>query len=141
MRFLLIFMAMVFIVGICSETPAHEVVGEGWRSVHQLAANQGGCQNVVAGTDVGQECVLCHTDGGSSSDLNAYALDIQTEQLDGDILWSLAIRHVDLDADTDSDGDGVLNRVEIREHCTFPGDATSVPVEGRTWSRIKALYR
>jgi hypothetical protein len=139
MRLITTILGVVILSAMCAPAGAHELVGESWRSVHSVFANQNGCDNIVNASDLTGDCMLCHTDGGTSSDLNPYGLDIQEEH--GDELWAVTIRRLDVDLDTDSDGDTIPNIIECREDCTFPGDAgSSVPVQKPSWSQLKALY-
>jgi hypothetical protein len=127
MRFILAMFVTVLITGAYSETVATEIVAEAWRATYLTA-----CPTLQGAAD---NCTLCHD--SQSNALNPYALDIQTEQLDGDKLWSFAIPLVEGD---DSDGDGDDNGTEI-DNCTLPGDALNVSVEEQPWGNIKTLYR
>ena len=83
-------------------------------------------------------CTACHQNG---FDYNPYGSALKT-RMDGGMSNTEAF--VDSE-DVDSDGDGFTNGQEIVVDCTLPGDASSfggpVASDGKTWDRIKALYR
>jgi hypothetical protein len=134
MRVVIVVLATFLFAGLGSEAFAHEVIAESWRAHHGVFS----CQELDDATGNAMECILCHTDGGGSGDLNPYAVEIQTYKYANEVIWQIAVASI---KDIDSDGDGVDNGTEIDDDCTFPGDATSVPVSKETWSGIKALYR
>jgi hypothetical protein len=134
MRLFVFILAALCFTGLSTEAVSTEVVGEAWRTHHGLFS----CAELNDASDVTGDCILCHTDGGSSTDLNPYGEDIQTYKYDNDVIWPLAVSGVRGD---DSDGDGVTNVTECHDDCTFPGDPLSVPVEEFSWSKIQALYR
>lgn len=83
-------------------------------------------------------CNACHQNGFN---FNSYgeALRVRIE----DLGMSATEAYQDAEG-IDSDGDGFTNGQEIVVDCTLPWDDTSlgtVPVESRTWERVKALYR
>jgi hypothetical protein len=129
---MMIVLAAVLILGLSSEAVATSFVVDFWQDYYD-----GTCDELRTSATILNDCVLCHNSGGSSSDLNPYAEDLQTAHNQGGP-WSLAIAAID---GNDSDGDTVINNVEIMTDCTFPGDPLSVPLEEQTWSGIKALYR
>ena len=78
-------------------------------------------------------CTTCHING---FDRNPYGADVETELLGGSSI-TVALAAIE---GTDSDGDGDTNIAEINAG-TFPGNpSSSLPVEGATWGKIKALY-
>ena len=131
MKLLVFILAALCFTGLSTEAVSKELIAESWRLHHGIFA----CDELDAAT---HNCTLCHLDGGSLTDLNPYAEDIQFVKYDQDVIWQVAIAGVE---GNDSDGDGVINSVEIEWDCTFPGDPLSVPVEEQAWSRVKALYR
>lgn len=79
------------------------------------------------------DCSTCHVNG---FDLNSYGDDFLTEYDKGNGTTA-ALQAIEGD---DSDGDGDTNIAEINAG-TFPGNPSStLPVEGATWGKIKALY-
>lgn len=133
MRLVTTILGAVVLLAMCAPAGATELVAESWRAHHGPFA----CDTLDQATEIAAECVLCHSDGGSSSDLNPYADDLKAEHDDSGQAWVIVITAVE---PLDSDGDGVVNEVEIQEDCTFPGDALSVPVVNPSWSQLKALY-
>jgi len=131
MRVLIIILSAVLLAGVGWKVTATPSVPDFWSDVYPTA-----CNELKLSAHQPQGCVLCHTSGGSPTDLNPYAVDIKSVHDRGGT-WSAAIEAVEAD---DSDGDGFSNIDEILTNCTFPGDGTS-PVEEQTWGMIKALYR
>ena len=131
MRTLAVILGTVLVAGLWTPASATSFIVDFWQDEYSET-----CDELRRAATALHGCILCHTSGGSSSDLNPYAEDIQdVHDLGG--TWPNAIQTVDPD---DSDGDGVSNNVEILTNCTYPGDATN-PVEGETWGGVKALYR
>jgi hypothetical protein len=130
MRIVMAILTVVFITGLSSEARATSFIVDFWQDIYGET-----CDQLRQSATILNGCVLCHTAGGSSADLNPYALDIQAAHSG---TWAAAIQAVD---QNDSDGDGTVNNVEILTDCTGPGDPENLPVESKTWSGIKALYQ
>jgi len=75
------------------------------------------------------DCLICHTNPPSYSELNPYALDYLANGEDWSNIESM-----------DSDGDSRTNIEEILIDCTNPGDEVSTGNNDETWAMIKALY-
>jgi len=128
----------VLLAGFCGNAAASTVTPDLWIEEYTVPHRSvDACNELRLSAHMPRGCVLCHTAGGSSSDLNDYAVDIKAER-DLGSTWREAFVAVELD---DSDGDGFSSVDEILVHCSFPGDLSSVPVEAATWGRIKALYK
>ena len=130
MRGLILVLVVLFFSGLGFDAVATNIIKVNW--IDEYADS---CLELLGAAG---DCTLCHLDGGSLTDLNPYAEDMQSYKYDQDVAWIFAIPGVGPD---DSDGDTVINIVEIETDCTLPGDPLSVPVEEFSWSKIKALYR
>jgi len=133
-----VLLGAVLLAGFCGTAAAETFLPDLWIEEYTIPNRSVDvCNELRLSSHQPQGCVLCHTSGGSSSDLNDYAQDIKAaHDLGG--TWREAFVAVELD---DSDGDGFSNVDEILVHCSFPGDLLSVPVEKTTWGQIKALYQ
>ena len=130
MRTMIVIVGLVLLVSLYSEARATSFIVDFWQDEYNET-----CDQLRQSATVLQDCVLCHTAGGSAEDLNLYALDIQAARV---VTWASAIKDVD---QIDSDGDGVVNGTEILVDCTGPGDPQNLPVEHKAWGVIKTLYQ
>jgi hypothetical protein len=134
-KLVMVALATLLLTGYCNEAMATGSIRDLWRDMYN-AGTGGVCEKL---SQASLDCTLCHTSGGSSSDLNPYAADVQFIKADqGLILWSAAFEAAEPE---DSDGDGLTNIEEING-CALPGDPDdSTPGDETTWGEIKALYR
>ena len=131
MRMLTTVLAAILLLSVFSSG----AVATGIIRVNWIDEYSGACLELLAAAN---DCTLCHTAGGSPTDLNPYAEDMQFYAEDQGVAYVFAIPGV---AGDDSDGDGVDNGTEIIPDCTLPGDPLSVPTWERDWSQIKALFQ
>lgn len=82
-------------------------------------------------------CVTCHI---TNRNRNVYGDELERALNANSFDTAVSLQSIEPD---DADGDGASNILEIVAG-TFPGDSGDVPalpVEGETWTRVKALYR
>lgn len=83
------------------------------------------------------DCATCHV---TKSNRNPYGADLERALKTHGFDTTVSLESIESD---DADGDGASNILEITAR-TWPGDSSdvpSLPVEGETWTRVKALYR
>jgi len=83
------------------------------------------------------DCNTCHV---TTRNRNPYGADLERALNSNGFDTAVSLESIEPD---DADGDGASNILEIvaGTYPGDPGDIPSLPVEGETWTRVKALYR